>query len=168
MRNTTLIIFSALLASCGTRLEIHKSELQSINANFTGTYNNLPYKSEGKNQSFLLLLNQAENTQILSLTFTNDKHLSVKYEDTNGPHEQVLKGKFKANKFYEIDLKKKKIEIPPLIPILYSKYDIDRVRIAVLKNGDLVIDKFWKRGGNIFILGGGGNGRNQNYFRPGG
>ena len=56
-----------------------------------------------------------------------------------------FQGKFSKRGFYEIFLRNKKIEIPPFIPIIYSNRDINRIRIGLTVNNDLVIANKWAR-----------------------
>jgi hypothetical protein len=68
--------------------------------------------------------------------------------------------------YYELYLEKDVVEIPPFIPILYSRCDLSRLRLAMTAAGELVIDHKWANDGNILFLAGGGRGRTQYYFGP--
>ena len=56
-------------------------------------------------------------------------------------------------------------EIPPFIPIIYSRRNISRLRLAMTTAGELVVDHKWANDGNIFLLAGGGSGRAQYFFK---
>ena len=79
--------------------------------------------------------------------------------------EKTFHGAFSKKGYLEIFLRNNKKEIPPLLPIIYGKYNINRIRIALTLENDLIIDNSWNEGGNIFILGVGDKGRRQQFFK---
>ncbi|HEY0977850.1 MAG TPA: hypothetical protein VGE21_10290 [Flavobacteriales bacterium] len=83
-----------------------------------------------------------------------------------GTSAQRYEGKRSPHGYYEIDLERNITEIPPLLPIIYSERHLSRLRLAMTKQGELVIDHKWANDGNIFLLAGGGSGRTQYFFRP--
>lgn len=161
-----------IFISCGTGLKISKEKLLIINSNFKETFINASHKTTTiktgiKRDSDILTLLNLENkkSDVVTISFSSKNELIIQYKDTLGSKTEYLQGKFSNRGYYEIYLRKKNIQIPPLIPLLYSKIDIDRIRISLTKENDLIIDNYFSRGGNIFLLSGGGSTRHQYYFK---
>jgi hypothetical protein len=55
-------------------------------------------------------------------------------------------------------------EIPPFIPIIYSRRNISRLRLAITTAGELVVDHKWAKD-VILLLAGGESGRAQYFFK---
>ncbi|RKS02856.1 hypothetical protein C8C84_2586 [Flavobacterium sp. 102] len=91
--------------------------------------------------------------------------MKVTYDDVIGKTTEYYQGKFSKKGYYEIFIRKKNIQIPPVLHLLYSKIDIYRLRISLNKEKELIIDSYYKRGGNVFLLAAGGSGRTQYYFK---
>ena len=102
----------------------------------------------------------------MSVSFSSNNELILTYEGESGQSSEYFQGKFRKRGYYEIYLRKKNIQIPPLFPIIYSSTDILRIRISLTKEKDLIIDIYKNRGGNIFLMAGGGRSRYQLYFKP--
>lgn len=166
----TLIFFS----SCGTRMKIDNKNFNKITNNFSGTFSMYPHKVKSKQKTnyksnLLHLLNQSNvNTSKIkkvSFKFNENYGLMIYYESFFGTEIEYFKGKFKKNGYYEIYFSKKRVEIPPLFPLFYSKVNINRIRIGLNKNGDLIIDNYQNRSANIFLLAGGNTLRSQSFFK---
>ena len=149
---------------------IKSSEFQKIDSNFSGTFKSISYKNVRPNstEKNLEMLNLFElinqNTDSINLSFTNDNSLIIKFTDSTGIRTERFNGKFSKRGFYEIYFRKKNIEIPPFLPIIYSESDIDRIRISFTPENDLLIDNYRAFGGNILILGNGGAYSSLYYF----
>jgi hypothetical protein len=166
-------LISIIFFSCGTGIKVSKTEFNSISADYHGSFQNDPYKTIGKSyitrQKFptLTLLNHFRislNSDSVKLAFNESKHLVLTYQDSGITRSSVFDGKFSNKGYYEIIFHKKKTEIPPLIPIFYSHREIDRLRIALTKNNELVIDRKYVLDGNFLFVGGGASDRTQNFF----
>ncbi|RAR46822.1 hypothetical protein B0I10_11439 [Flavobacterium lacus] len=159
-----------MVSSCGTGLKISSDKLSGINSNFKGTFQNNPHKKASKkgtpsDSDILELLNILnKKSDSVSVSFISNK-LVIKYDDILGKSAAYFDGKFSEKGYYEIYFSKKNIQIPPLLPIFYSKVDIDRIRISLTQENELIIDSYYSRGGNIFLMAAGGSGRSQFYFK---
>ncbi|WP_121313967.1 hypothetical protein [Flavobacterium sp. 102] len=164
-------IISFLLISCGTGLKIPQEQLSGINSNFKGTFINISHKKNSKNKAssdsdILTLINlKNKKSDSVSISFTSNNELKVTYDDVIGKTTEYYQGKFSKKGYYEIFIRKKNIQIPPVLHLLYSKIDIYRLRISLNKEKELIIDSYYKRGGNVFLLAAGGSGRTQYYFK---
>lgn len=81
--------------------------------------------------------------------------------------KQVItyKGKFKSKRAYEITLVKERVQVPPLIPIIYGKAHIDKISIKLMKNGDIALKNYFRKDGNIFVLGAGSSYKSKSFYR---
>jgi hypothetical protein len=77
----------------------------------------------------------------------------------------MFEGEFNKKGYFEIYLSKDKVAIPPLFPILYSRTNINRLIIIGSREGNLIVDNYYDRSGNFFILATGSSARNQFYFK---
>ena len=166
----TAFVLTTLLISCGTGMKIPSEKILNIDSEFRGSFSNISHKVTTKNgieknSDILTLLNIVNNkSDSISVRFSSKNELAVTYNGILGKSTEYFKGKFSKRGYFEIYLKKKNIQIPPLFPIIYSKTDINRLRINLTKENTLIIDKYFSRGGNIFLLAAGGSGRFQYYF----
>jgi hypothetical protein len=168
----TIMIF----CSCGTGLKTGKSGFEPISHDYSGAFNNIPYLTTGKSylskEAFppLTILNHFDTTHIRTktvlVTFNSKIQLVITYKDSLTTGSATFDGKFSKKGYYEIFFSKKKIEIPPIIPIFWSHRDINRLRIALTKSNDLVIDRKRVLDGNFFFIGGGAHDRTQSFFHP--
>ncbi|TPN86788.1 hypothetical protein [Aquimarina algicola] len=174
MKTTHIFFLSCLflLCSCGTGLKISSEHQQKITSNFSGTFANtsyiLQYKEKAKSEiGILSLFNIYDaNTDSFSISFPKKNQMQLSYVDETGAKTSYFEGKFTKRGYFEAYLIKQRIEIPPFFSILYSNVHIDRVRIGMTKKNELVIDKLYENGGNIFIFAGGSYHRDQYYFEP--
>ena len=165
------LIISFLLISCGTGLKTPQEKLSRIDSNFKGTLVNTSHKKNLKNKVFfntdiLTLFNlKDKKSDSVSISFTSNDELKLTYEDILGKTTEYYKGKFSKKGYYEIYLRKKNIQIPPILHILYSNKDIYRLRINLTKEKELIIDSYSNIGGNVFLFAAGNSGRHQHYFK---
>lgn len=167
----TILLTVLILSSCGTGMTIGKSDFSPIGKNFEATFNNKSLLTKGRNyHSFkIAILDYFElyklNADTIHFDFDNNKSLVLTFKDSLGFRTEIFNGKLKKAGYYEIFLKNERKEIPPFIPIIYSKRNISRLRICLTKGNELVIDKKWANDGNILFLAGGGSGRYKSYFK---
>lgn len=170
MRAVIIILATFFLCSCGTGLSIRKSKVDYLNNQFTGTFDNIAFKVNGRRYGSPTLLDLFEiyniSTDSIYLKFNDSDELELSYKDSKGAlKKELFKGTFAKKGYYEVFLRNDKKEIPPLFPIIYGKYNVNRVRIALTIQGDLIIDNKWNKSGNILFLGVGDKGRRQSFFR---
>jgi len=169
MTKSTLILLSLLfLYSCKTAIPA-SSEVPFIDTSYSVSVCNTPYKIEGMKQGVPNLLGTFEiyhvESDSISLHFSHQDTLIITYLDSHVIKVKKLKGRFDSKGYFEIHLHNESIEIPPLIPILYSRHNINKVRLFLSADRTLVVDNKWLQGGNILILGAGDSGRRQSYFK---
>ncbi|HCS21033.1 MAG TPA: hypothetical protein DIW47_10825 [Bacteroidetes bacterium] len=147
---------------------LRKSKVTYFDNHFSATVSNYSFKKKGSNWSEPSLLQLFEigvvNTDSVSLGFNDSNALILSYEVNGQKFENVFNGKFADKGYYEIYFRNKRKEIPPVIHIIYSSNHINRVRLALTKEGDLLVDNMWDDSGNIFIIGAGDSGRRLSYF----
>lgn len=169
MAKTILTILNIFLfCACGTGLKINKSNFKPINNNFSGSFKNFSYKTKGRNYDPTLLnlfniFDIASDTIIFKIN--SNGQLQLTFKDSLKIKTEIFKGNFSKKGYYEIYFRKIKKEIPPLVPIIYGYRDIDRIRIGLTINNDLVVDNKWATDGNIFILAAGSAGRSQSFLK---
>jgi hypothetical protein len=166
-------LISLFFLSCGTGVKINRTDLKLINTDYSGSFQNHPYKTVGKSyltretfppETLLSHFHILTNTNQVHLTFNSNKQLVLTYTDSIATRASVFDGKFSKKGYYEIVFHQKKIEIPPVIHLLFSRREIDWLRIALTKNNELILDSKHVRDGNFLLVGGGASDRTQNFF----
>ena len=170
-----ILSISLLAVSCKSAVAYSYSRYQPIDKNVKLTLTNTSHyaynkRNEARHHNLLHLLNAYDiATDSVSIAFSEKDELIVTYIDTTQAlktkQELIFNGRFKDKHTYELFFAKQRAEFPPLIPIIYSKTHIDRIRIKVFQNGDLWVENLFERTGNIFILGGGVTYRTKYHFR---
>jgi hypothetical protein len=161
-----------LFCSCGSGLQVKKSKVQPLTPFFSARIANVAYKisSEknfGKDQHELLTIlhETTVNIDSVSIFFNNNSQLTIEFNYKGQEFSKTYEGRFSQKGYYEFYLEKNKIEIPPILPILYSKVHVERYRFCLTTNGDLVVDNFHENSGNIFILSAGYRYRYQTFYK---
>jgi hypothetical protein len=169
-RITIIFLITQLLSSCGSGLKVEKESFVPLSHKFKGVFLNKPYHSKGKNPHPPTLLDRFElypepiSPDTIYISFNQNENLEVSYRSLGGTNTEIFQGKLSPRGYYELYLRRDKKEIPPVVPFIYGSRDIDRIRIALTQNGDLIIDNKWAHDANIFLFAGGGKGRNQDFF----
>lgn len=159
----------SFLCSCGTGMNIKKSQVKYFSDHFSATINNNSYKANAQRYGSPSLLQlfeiQNEIADSVSIKFNDNHELILSYKANDTTKDKIFKGQFVEKSYYEIFLRNKKKEIPNGFPIIFSSNNINRIRIALTNQGDLIVDNMWDEGGNIFIFGVGDKGRRQSFFK---
>lgn len=166
-------IFSitASLTSCGKTLPLRQKHTQPLGQSFKGKFQNQSFKINGRNpyQDHTSILQELEvfphESEWISIEFGLNNELYIRYPKGGHTLTSIFDGKFKKNGSYQIWLRRKRIEIPPLFPIIYSRVDIKRLRFNLDLENNLVIHNKWARTANIFILAGGASGKYNSLFK---
>lgn len=173
MKKIGLLLISLILTSCGTGLKIRKENLQGIDKNFSGTYATVAHRSSDKYELLpsALDLFRIPSTDADFFTIEIEKgtgEMLVKYTDRDGrKNMHRFAGRFdKDMYYYEVYLEKQVIEIPPLIPIFFSKRHIERLRIGLNTDNTLIIDHKWAHMGGVLGFASGNSDRFQYFFIP--
>lgn len=168
MRILMLLFTTLLLCSCRSGMGIRKSKVVYFDSTFSATVSNYSFKVKGRHWGDNSLLQLFEigvvTTDSVSLRFNDSNALILSYEVHGQKFENVFNGKFADKGYYEFYFRNKRKEIPPVIHIIYSRNHINRVRIALTNEGDLLVENMWDDSGNIFIIGAGDSGRRLSYF----
>jgi hypothetical protein len=165
-------IFSitASLTSCGKTLPLRKKHTQPLNSQFKGKFVNKSFSVTGRNpyqdntsilQELEIFPNQSETIRI---EFDKNNQLYIHHQEDGDTITSIFDGKFKRNGSYQIWLRRKRIEIPPLFPIIYSRIDIKRLSLVLDLENNLVIHNKWARTANIFILAGGASAKYNSFY----
>lgn len=157
-----------LLAACKSTVS-RKSTETILNPAYTGTFANHPYKADmikhyGPYTLLEVFRMDSIVTDSIAIAFDAEARLHISYNVNGTPCEQLFVGTFTKKGEYTFVFEDRKIEIPPIFPILYSQYHIHTIHLALTHNGDLLLRNHWKMGGNVFILGGGDAGNRRYYF----
>ncbi|MES2654904.1 MAG: hypothetical protein V4620_04900 [Bacteroidota bacterium] len=171
-RIITITLSVLLFCSCGSGLQVRKSKVQPLTPLFSATIANVPYKISpekefGKDHHELLTtLHEATgNIDSVNVYFNSNKQLTIAFKYKGKEFSKTYAGRFSKKGYYEFYLQKKKMEIPPIVPILYSKVHIERYRLGLTIDGDLIVDNFHENSGNILIISAGYQYRYQTFYK---
>jgi hypothetical protein len=149
-------------------LGIAKSQVKHFNSSFSAKVDNAPLNSAKISHGDLTLLGLFEitnrNIDSIYISFNASSELCLTYQFDGQKITKTYTGYFSRRKYYQIYTKKQKIEIPPLLPIIYNNTHVNRLRIALTIDGLLIVDNMWDNGGSIFFFGAGASGRRQILF----
>lgn len=166
--SAVMVLIGLLLCSCGSGLKGNKSKTRHFDSHSSGTFDNQPFKTNGRRYGSPSLLELFEihnvSADSVSLRFSAEG-LQLVYTDGQRVDSVSFQGKFSKKGYYELFLSNEKVQIPPFFPFIYGRHNINRIRTALTIEGDLIIDNMWNQSGNIFILGVGDKGRRQSYFK---
>jgi len=167
------IIFLALF-SCNNYKHVSNDEILSFDLGFSDNFANKGFQTSTKKIDYTVLelfgIYPKINIASVSISLVDSKHIKVSYYDSSSIYADktqtvLFKGKLLRKGCFQVYLQKKRIEIPPLLPIFYSKRDVDRIRIFITTDGELLIENKWARDGNIFLMAAGGSDRDLYYFK---
>ena len=163
-----LLFVLFLFMSCGSGVRAFKVDLVPLQDGFRGTFHDPPYRSHERNpigNSLLSVLSIFEaNADTATLQLESSGALHITYHMDGAERTKTYQGRFSKRGFFEYRPWWHRVQIPPLVPFIYSSERYCRVRIALTIEGDLVVDNKWARDGNILFLAGGSSGRSQYYF----
>lgn len=171
---TIFIVLTLLIcASCGTGLKISESYCKPIDDKFSGTFLNQSFKStdENSNITLLQLFNIDDSkTDSITLKFDNIRQLQIIFYDSLSIMEykirkETFQGNFSKKGYFEIYLSNVRKEIPPLLPIFFYNYDIDRIRISFTTSNELIVDNKWNRAAYVIGMAAGDSDRTQYFFK---
>lgn len=160
-----VFLFTALtFSSCTGIRTIPPAEFVAIDQSFKDTFTNKVCKFRGTTAKDNLL-------QVAEINELTEEKLSIAFDSTgrlkissvSGEWSKDFDGKFKRG-YYQVYLRRKRIEIPPVFPVFYSDVDVYRLRIAYHHYGYLLVENKYFRGKSILFLGGGRGQRNVYFF----
>ncbi|MCH8534073.1 MAG: hypothetical protein LAT51_03300 [Flavobacteriaceae bacterium] len=146
-----LFFSSFILSSCGSTIKLNNEDLDEFSSASGFYFNNYPYLVEQTNYRFPSLLDAFKIYEIpkgwVYLDFTDAEELRISYQNQRGKLiSHTYEGKFKNN-YYEIYFHRINAGIPPI----YWQTHIDRMRIAIHKEGNLMINHKFKNGKYYFF-----------------
>lgn len=165
---TIVLLIIVLISSCSSGLKVKRSEVLPIDNSFKATIDGEFFNTDTIEYRKNVFLSYYKVNSWLADTvhirFNESDQLVLTYKDTIGTKEVLINGRFVKKKYYEYFNVREKVAIPPLFPFIYSKIDINRIRLGVTKNGEVVIDQLYDVGGNIFIMAAGHTNRYQSSY----
>jgi hypothetical protein len=163
-----IIIF---LTSCRTGFGIRKSDLIPFDKGFSARVQNRASKEITRSHyqhdlNLLPLLSLRDHhSDSIDFFFVNQTRLQISFIENGQRLEKVLDGRMSKRGYFESFFENERIEVPPVIPILYSKYNIDRLRIALHRDGCIIVSRFGRRAGNLLFVTGGGENHSTGCFQ---
>jgi hypothetical protein len=166
-----ILIATLFTTSCGFNKTMQKYALQPIDAKQQYKVNDQPFKSIGERNKVDSILSevrlhrlfnvQALNNSSIAIAFTTNNELQISYQDSVEKKSILLKGRFTRAGYFKTKIKTKNI----FIPLIYSNRQLEKFKLCIAQNGDLVIEFTDIREGNIFIFGGGGTYTKLYFFK---
>lgn len=158
-----VIIIAFGLFSCKSYKEIKDKELVEISPKSFGEFHSISnQKKKTDYQVSIQELFEISNLdEIVKITISKNNEIEIHYKNVLGGNEVVaFKGKFKKN-YFEVFLDKKRIFFPPI----YCKSNINRLRIGLTQNKDLVINRHYDYSGMVLLFAAGNSDNKQYVFK---
>ncbi|SEP78674.1 hypothetical protein SAMN05444005_102269 [Flavobacterium urocaniciphilum] len=153
-----MILFGCF--SCKSYKEIKDKELVPISSKNLGEFHsvsNIKKKTEYK-VSIQELFGINNLDSLVKVKINKNDEIEIHYKNVLGGNEiTTYKGKFKKN-YFEVFLDKKRIILPPF----YCKNRVNRLRIGLSQNKELVINRHYDYSG-MFMLFAAGNSDSKQY-----
>jgi hypothetical protein len=141
------LMFTTSCATSGVFKTYHFAPIHSIQ-DIEGRYVN-------HNERDLLSLFRIKNeSDFITITSVSANEINLSYHIDSTIVEHIFTGTMKGN-YFEIYFLNRRTEIPPFLPLFYTSYDIDRLRIGKSNDGKLLIWKYVNSSGSVFVFGGG-------------
>lgn len=156
-----MLLFS--LFSCKSYQVIKDKDLVMISAKPLGKFQSLSnQKKKTDYQISIQELFEIRNLdEVVKLTISKNKELEINYKNVLGGNEMAaFKGKFKKN-YFEVYLRKKRIFFPPI----YCKSNINRLRIGLTAENELVVNRFYNYSGMFMLFAAGDADHKQYVFK---
>jgi hypothetical protein len=157
-----MLIASFVVFSCGISKNFKNDDLTTINPSFKADY--WAYSSpidSCKNTDQILRMFRLNDPNVdnVSISFDMNNDFRMKYKNFLGGNSyKTFKGKFKKN-YYEIYLEKNRKSIP----LIYNKTTIERIRIRIMKDSTLIVEKYYNHSGYILLMAAGNS--SKTYFK---
>lgn len=165
-----IIALTFLTFSCAAS-RVAKTEFKPMQVGFKSTFLNIPEYGRKRtsdslqyleNGSILINFNKYDvKAKQVTIEIVSKTECKITYNNKS----EIFKGKLHKKGFFEIFHFKKRLEIPPVFSILYSKVHVDRIRLYLRPNNDLIIQEKYESGGNVFILAGGTSSLLKYYYK---
>lgn len=164
MKIFILTLCSTLLISCYSELYIAKPNRAVLSKGFKAKLNSKPEfvrsnRQQVNNSVFELFGLYGLNSDSVKIEIPDSNHLMLSYTSSLITDTITFEGNFKKNGAFQIQFAKQNI----MIPIIYSRTNINKVRIGLTKDRKIWINKYFDNTGNIFLIAG-GNIYNETFF----
>lgn len=162
MRKLAIIIVFSLL-SCKSYKEIKDRDLVVFSPNSLSEFHSLSNKKKKTDYQISVqeLFGFKNSDSIIKVVFSKKDAIEIHYKNVLGGNEVVaFNGKFKKH-YFEVYLDKKRIFFPPL----YCKTRINRLRIGLTLNKQLVINQHYDYSGMFLFFAAGNSDKKQYVFK---
>lgn len=166
-----VLVTIGFLTSCRTGFGVRKSDLITFDKGFSARVQNKAFKEITRSHyqhdlNLLPLLSLRDHhTDSIEFVFVNQTRLQISFIENGQRIEKTFDGKVSKSGYFEFFFENERIEIPPVLPIFYSRYNIDRLRVALHRNGCILVSRFGRRAGNLLFITGGGENQSVGCFR---
>ncbi len=159
-----LVLIGVLsLFSCQSYKEIKDKELVAFPKELSAEFQSLSNKKKKKeDQVYIQELFDIRNLDtVVKISITKKDEIEMYYKNVLGGMDvAAFKGKFKKN-YFEVYLTKKRIFFPPI----YCKTNINRLRIGLSNNQELVINRHYDYSGMVLLFAAGNSDHKQYVFK---
>lgn len=162
MRKLAIILVFSLF-SCKSYKEIKDKDLVVSSSKSLGEFHAMSnLKTKTDYQISVQELFGLKNTDsIIKVVFSKKDAIEIQYKNVLGGNEvAAFKGKFKKH-YFEVFLDKKRVFFPPI----YCKTRINRLRIGLTKNQELVINQHYDYSGMFLFFAAGNSDKKQYVFK---
>lgn len=162
MRKSVIIVLFGLF-SCQSYKQIKDKELVPITSKSLGEFQSISNQKEKTEYrvSIQQLFNIKNLDSVVKVIINKNDEVEIHYKNVLGGNEiEVFKGKFKKS-YFEVYLDKKRIFLPPI----YCKSNINRLRIGLTQNNELVINQHYDYSGMFMLFAAGHSDNNQYVFK---
>lgn len=159
MKKLVIIILLSLV-SCKSYKEIKDKELATISSKNLGEFHSVSNtkKKTDYQVSIQELFGINNLDSLVKVKINRNNEIEIHYKNVLGGNEiTTYKGKFKKN-YFEVFLVKKRVFLPPI----YCKNRVNRLRIGLSQNKELVINRYYDYSG-MFMLFAAGTSDNKQY-----
>lgn len=158
-----VIIMMFTLFSCKSYKVIKDKELVQLSSESKGEFQAVSNKKDKTDyQVSIQQLFAIKNLDtIVKINISKNDEIEIHYKNVLGGNEiATFKGKFKKH-YFEVYLDKKRIFFPPI----YCKNNINRLRIGLTQNQDLVINQHYDYSGMFMLFAAGSSDNKQYVFK---
>ncbi|GGG26677.1 hypothetical protein GCM10011344_29300 [Dokdonia pacifica] len=169
-----ILFLCCFLGSCSAAF--HKDNIQEFETGFQISVLNNSYEikndtilNTGKYKLLDLFNLYDKKVDTVNLQFTTNGELILSFiEDIQGLKRKqtiIYEGKFKSKEKYKITLVKERVQVPPLVPIIYGTNHIEKIKIKLMENGDLIVKEYFRKEGNIFLITAGPSHKSKSFYK---
>jgi len=166
-----VLVTIGFLTSCRTGFGVRKSDLITFDKGFSARVQNRAFKEITRSHyqhdlNLLPLLSLRDHhTDSIEFVFVNQTRLHISFIENGQRVEKTFDGKVSKSGYFESFFENEKLEIPPILPIVYSRYNIDYLRLALHRDGCMIVGRYSRRAGNLLFIGGGGKSESIGCFK---